>query len=228
LTPAPKSRRNRRFLVSAGLITFLLGVSCLATGVTFGRFNTTRTSQVNSFTAGKVTLNSTGTSGTCTSTTLAPTGATTTCSLQVTYAGNVPGWLGLDVLIATNPGTGGENLYNPGASDHPATLGVTDSNSVSYALPATALSACPSPGPYSSFNKCYQATNLLVSKSAVTSSTPAITFTISITVPTNNASTYQGASAAVVIQAHAVQATNNGSTSACTAGSTCPGVTSWS
>jgi hypothetical protein len=226
--PPTRRRARRRLLISAGLVAFLLAATYLATGVTFGRFNATSPSQSDTFTAGRLTLNSTGTTGTCTSTTLVPNGSATTCSLQVSYAGNVPGWLGLDVLIATNPSAGGENLYNPGASDHPATFGIADTNSVSYALPTTALAACPSPGPYSSFNKCYKASNLLVSKSAFTSSSSAVIFTISITVPTNNASAYQGATAAVVIQAHAVQANNNGSTSACTAGATCPGITSWS
>jgi hypothetical protein len=219
---------RRRLLVSAGLVAFLLAASDLVTGVTFGRFSATSPGQAGTFTAGEVTLNSAGTTGTCTSTTLVPTGSATTCSLQVSYAGDAPGWMGLDILIATGPGAGGENLYNPGASDNPATFTVTDSNSVSYTLPTTTLASCPSPGPYSSFNTCYQSTNLLVSNSPFTSSSPPVTFTISITIPTNNASGYQGATAVVVIQAHAVQADNNGSTSACTAGSSCPGITSWS
>jgi hypothetical protein len=172
-------------------------------------------------------MNSGGVSGTCTATALVPNGSATICTLKVSYTGSLPGWMGLDIFIATSPGAGGENLYNPGASDNPPAFSVTDSNAVSYALPTTALASCPS-GPYSTFNKCYQTTSpLLVSTAPLTNSSPQATFNVSITLPTNNSSNYQGATAATVLTAHAVQASNNGTTSGCTAGFACPGILRW-
>jgi hypothetical protein len=209
-------------------VATVLGASWFATGATSGLFGAASPSQTDTYQSGTVTMNSTGTSGTCTAAALVPNGSATTCTLQVSYSGNLPGWMGLDIFIATSPGGGGENLYNPGASDNPPVFRVSDANAVTYTLPSTALSSCPS-GPYITFAKCYQTTSpLLVTTAPFTSSSAPATFTISVTVPTNNGTNYQGATAAVVITAHAVQASNNGTTTSCSAGSGCTGIIRWS
>jgi hypothetical protein len=219
---------RRPALAAAGFVASLLALVLVVTGVTFGRFNSGGPRQTNTFSSGTVTLLSGGTSGTCTATALVPNGVPTTCSLKVSYTGSIPGWLGLGIFIATTSGSGGENLYNPSATDNHPIFSVADTNSVAYTLPTAVLSSCPS-GPYSTYNRCYQtASPLLVSTAVITTSSPTVTFTVSITIPTNNASAYQGGTAAVVITAQAVQASNNGSTTGCTPGSNCPSITSWS
>jgi hypothetical protein len=210
-----------------GFAGIVVAGSLIATGMTGALFSVQAATQSESFTAGTVSLSSPSAPVTCTATALAPNGTASTCALQVTYTGTIAGFMALDVFIATSSGVGGEHLYNPGAADHPPTFSVTDSNSVAYTLPTTALGACPS-GPFATANACYQTTNLLVSPTAFTSSSAAVTFTISVTIPTTSAGVYQGGTASVVITAHAVQASNNGSTSGCTAGVPCPGINAWS
>lgn len=231
---ARTTRARGRLLGAASIVTCVAALSMTLTGVTFGKFSASTPGGTHTFSAGTVSMTGGTTTGVCSSTTLVPNGAATTCALQVTYAGNASAWMGLDIFIATKHGgaTGAENLYNPSGGDDPAAFSVTDnqSPSVTYTLPTTALGSCPTTGQYSSYgsyNACYQNTDLLVNKVAFTGSS-TVTFSISITIPTDNNTKYQGGTAAVVVQAHAVQSKNNGSTASCTAGAPCPGITGWS
>src|SRR5689334_23182711 len=51
--PPPRRHMRRRLLLSAGLVAFLLALTYLVTGVTFGRLNATSPSQSDTFTAGR-------------------------------------------------------------------------------------------------------------------------------------------------------------------------------
>ena len=230
-------RPPRRLVRSAAWEAAVLALLGAGTGVTWSLFNSTVPGSASSFTSGTISLSAGSATGTCTTASGLPDGTTKTCSLQVTYTGAQQAWMGLDVFVATKPGTGGsaENLYNPGAGDNPTTFTVSDNQTspVTYTLPTSALSSCPNAASsingtdYSAYNKCYLNSDLLVNTAAFSSNT-SVTFSIAITIPTNNGTNYQGGSAAVVIRPRAVQIANNGSTSTCTAGSACPGVTAWS
>lgn len=92
---------------------------------------------------------------------------------------------------------------------------------------ATTLPVTSCPTGYSSGYTCFGATDLLVSRSAFTSSSGADTISVNYELPTTSGSPYQGEQASVLLAVHAVGAANNPLPSNCAAGSQCNVSISW-
>lgn len=216
---------GRRLLVAAGYAVSVAAVAALVTGVTYGFLSATASSQSSSFTAGTVTQSNVLT-GACSVSNLLPTGAAQNCgTLKVTYGGNVPGYLALDVLVETQAGSGGAKLFN-GANDLQVAISSSSPTVASYTVPVSANSVtCPGTAPLNS--SCYAVYDDIVSTSPLTSSSPQVTFSTSVTLPTSSPSADQGGAAQIILTAHAVQSGNNGTTVGCSAGNRCNTV-SWS
>ena len=208
--------------------------------MTLSRFSARLAGSANTFTTANIRLSAANgnQSVTCSFANLFPSNTPQTCQITVTYTGTATAWEAIDVFIATNRGNQvpAENLYNPANAngDNPPIFGISSSTPTisSYALPTSAQTmSCPSVGPngqnYSAYNACYQVRNVLVSTTAITNGTATI-FTISGTITANNGTNYQGGTAVVVITPHAVQSSNNGTTSGCTSGTVCSTIAHWS
>lgn len=221
--------KRRRLLLAAGTAGIVAAVAVLATGVSLAFFSARGTAQSGTLSAGTVTL-STSATNTCNVGHLLPGQSPAACRLQATYGGSVPAWMALDVLIATKAGAPGNTpLYNPLDSANDLQITVTDSQSspVTYVSPSTSFGsaiACPSGSGFGSAYTCYQLSDLLVSTTPFTASTPSDTFTTSVTLPMSNGSGYQGGAASIVLTVHAAQAGNNPDAGCTAAGSQCTSV----
>ena len=215
----------KRLLIAVSYAASLAAVAALITGATYGLFSATSPAQSSSFTAGTVTQSNVLTGG-CAVSNMLPTGTPQSCgTMKATYAGNVPGYLALDVLIETQAGSGGTKLFN-GANDLQVAISSSSPTVSTYKVPVVANSVtCPGTAPASS--SCYEVDDDIVSTTALTRSSPQVTFTTTVTLPTTSPSTDQGGAAQIVLTAHAVQSANNGTTGSCTAGNPCNTV-SWS
>jgi hypothetical protein len=173
---------------------------------------------------------------TCTYSSLAPgdpSGSPSqVCTFSVVYAGSIPAFLSLSLLIETEAGSaaGSLPLYDP-ASGSGLTFTVVDDQTppVSYEIP-TRATACPSTA--SANSTCYQLEDELVSASAFTPG-QAVNFTLTPTFSPSAGNRYQGGRATLFFTSQAVQAPANPLPSACsalTAGKPCPanGSFSWS
>ena len=70
---------------------------------------------------------------------------------------------------------------------------------------------------------------MLVSKTPDAGSDNTVyTFTVNYALPTLAANTYQNTNTSLTLTVYAVQSGNNGSATACTVGTQCVGITSWS
>jgi predicted ribosomally synthesized peptide with SipW-like signal peptide len=211
---------KKRLFLAAATLASVGAVVALATGVTFGLFSASQTSSGSSFTAGTVALPPGDTvDTTCTVSPMVPgdsstgylpvpTGQTDTktaaCTFSVEYTGNVPAFIGIKLT------SGGTGLYDGTANG--LQYEISD-GSASYATAGV-------------LNSTTQ--ELYVSTDAASSDT-VHTFTVNYALPNTNADNgYQGETATLGIAVSAVQAGNNGTAAACTAGSTCPGITAWS
>ncbi len=227
--------RKKRFRVLLAVVA-VVALASASIGVTLAIYSNRPTGETNTFTAGTVSLtNNVG--GACGASTnnMVP-GDTNSCTLVTTYTGTLSGYLALDVFIATQKNTtagGGsaKNLYDPTDLPNQAQITVSSTTpTVSYVVAGgsatnfgAALATCPSTGTldgnnYSSYNKCYLLSNLLVSATPFASG--SVTFTTGITLPAAQPNTYQGSSAVVVVGVHAVQSRNNAIN--CAAGGTSP------
>lgn len=206
-----------------GYLASLAAVAALVTGVTYGLFSATVSSDPNTFTAGTVSLTSDVT-GACGISNLLPNGTPHTCTLTATYAGTVNAYMALDVLIETQHAGGGTNLYNPVQPTKDLQVAISSTNPAvgSYTVP-TVPTSCPAGAPSGSM--CYELDDELVNTTPITSFNGAVTFTTTLIVPTSSTSDYQGGGAQVILTAHAAQAGNN-IASGCTAGDPCSTV-SW-
>jgi|SRR5579862_135163 len=214
---------TKRLLLTVAVAAFFGAVAALVSSTTFGLFSTNASSTSSSFTTGTVTQTRSAHSD-CGVSNLLPDGTANNCgSLQITYTGSVNAYLGLDVLIETQAGSGGTTLYNPtdGLNDLQVTV-TSGSGAVTYTEPTTST-ACPGGAPANS--TCYELDNELVSTTPFTSGN-SVTFATSVTVPTSSTTDYQGGAAQILLTAHAVQSGNNLATG-CTAGHVCSAVT-WS
>jgi hypothetical protein len=219
-----KSRMKKRRYQLALAVATLAAIGSVSVGATLAIYSNRPTGETNTFVAGTVSLTNVAT-GACTASTnnMAPTD-TATCTLASTYAGNLSGYMGVDVFIATQKntaaGAGGASatdLYNPADSTNEAQITVSSTTpTVSYVTVSsnfgTAIT-CPAAGAsldgvsYTTYDKCYLISNFLVSATPFSSGT--VTFTTGITLPSAQPNTYQGSSAVVVVAAHAVQSRNN-------------------
>jgi hypothetical protein len=213
----------RRLLVAASYVVSLAAVAALVSGTAFGFLSSSASSSSNSFTAGTVTQ-SNDLTGTCAVSNMLPNGSQSTCTLKVTYTGNKAAYLGIDVLIETQAGSGGTKLYNPTDSSHDLQVAITSASpSVTYTVPATSTT-CPGSAPAGS--TCYELKNQLVSTGPFTNPSAQVVFTATLSLPTASTTGYQGGAAQIILTAHATQSGNNGSVGSCTAGQSCNGV-SW-
>jgi hypothetical protein len=210
------SDRQRWLRASA----FALAVSAGATlpvGATLGLSSATSpVPEQTPGSAGTVTLSNSAVT-TCPLSNALPTGTATNCSFTAAYSGSVPAYVAVDVLVETQPGSGGAPLYNPSDPNNDLQVSIT-SPAVTYADP-TVVTPCPLTAP--SGSTCYDVDDELVSTMAFTASSPTTTFTVSFIIPTGSPTGYQGGAAQVVLTTHAVQSADNGSTSDCTAGAEC-------
>lgn len=224
----------KRKRLQVGLIMLALAaVACTSVGVTLALYSNKPTGETNTFVAGTVSVTNVVT-GACSASTnnMAPAD-TASCTLATTYAGTLSGYMALDVFIATQKNTtagggGATDLYNPSDTTNEAQLTVSSTTpTVSYVTATTNFGTavtCPGAGTsldgnsYTTYDKCYLISNLLVQTTAFSSGT--VTFTTGITLPSTQPNTYQGSSAVVVIAAHAVQSKNNAIN--CVAGGTSP------
>jgi predicted ribosomally synthesized peptide with SipW-like signal peptide len=196
-------------VLAASFATATLALSCLVTDGTLGLFSASGTSGHNTFTAGTVTL-ANGNVTNCPVSNLLPGSAPGACSFTSTYSGSAA-YLAVDVLIETQAGSGGTKLYNPADPANDLQVSVTSASpSVTYTVP-TSATGCPAGAPAGS--ACYELDNELVSTSTVVAA--AVTFSVSVSLPANSATGYQGGAAQVILTTHAVQSKNN--TLSCTA-----------
>jgi len=204
---------KKRLLAAAGAISAVGAVATLVAGVTFGLFNSSQ-AQTNSFTAGQVSLTQ-GASSTCAVNSLMP-GDSGTCTLIANYSG-ASAYEALDILIATKAGSGGTSaLYTPAGGG----LGVTiNDGTTAYTVP-TVATACAAPYNVGGYT-CYELKNELLRVTGA--SVASNTFTTSYDLPAATGNAYQTATAAIVLNAHAVQSANNtlDCSSAPAAGSSC-------
>jgi hypothetical protein len=204
-----------------------VALSLSATGVTSARMSASRISGNNTFSAGRVTLANSAIAN-CPVSNLLPNNTAVTCTFTTTYAGPAPAYLAVNVLIETQAGTGGTNLYNPSDSSNDIQVTVSSSSpSVTYTVPATATT-CPGGSP--SGSSCYELDHELVSTSSVTSA--AVGFSVSAKLPASSSTGYQGGAAQVILTTSAVQSGNNALSCTATpaAGSPCTpsGAFKWS
>lgn len=221
-----RSRRFIRLKLPMALLA-VIAIASTSVGITMALYSNRPTGETNTFAAGTVTLTNVAT-GACAVTNMAPADATSSCTLLTTYAGTLTGYMALDVFIATQKNAtagapGATNLYNPAAPDLTKEAQITVASAtptVSYvvagASPTNFGTAITCPGTSTSldgqnyttgYDKCYLLSNLLVSATAFSSGT--VTFTTTVTLPSDQPNTYQGGSAVVVLGAHAVQSRNN-------------------
>jgi predicted ribosomally synthesized peptide with SipW-like signal peptide len=221
---------KRRLATSAGTLLTVAAVTSLGAGVSLALFSASSAGGANTFTAGTVSIGS-PTSTTCTVSAMQPgdestgysgagvTGNTQSpkdavCTFQVSYSGTASAYIGLGMADTT---TSTSNLYDGSASglNFEIADGSTTSYTTSGALKANSasspllVSATPDAGSGLGGHKTY-------------------TFTVNYALPTGAGNTYQGMNTSLTLTVYAVQANNNGSASACSAGAQCPGITSWS
>ncbi len=204
------------FLLVAGSIVAL--VLSFSGGVALGLLSSRSTLHHDAFSSGTVSLSSSAGSS-CLASNLLPGATPASCTLTANYQGTAPGYLGIDVLIETKSGNGGTKLYNPSDQVHALQVSVTSAApSVTFTVP-TIATTCPSGAP--SGSTCYEIDHELVSTTPLTAATAPVTFSTSVSLPSGTTTGYRGGTAQVIVTAHAVQSSHNGSTASCVAGSRC-------
>ena len=232
--PAKRSKRSLVFAVA--LLGSGAAVATMVTGVTFGFFSASSPTQGGTLTSGTVSLAQSAVTS-CTVSNIQP-GDSGSCHFTVTYSGTTSGgaWLGVDLSV-TNPVAGSPSQsYAPGNTGTTPTAagGLYDSTATGLQLtiadnqsaPVTYMSGRSWNGG-STTGTTPSVADLLVNTTPFTSTT-AITFTINWSLPSTANNAYEGAASTVNLFVHAVQAADNGSTTSCTAGLTCSGITNWS
>ena len=198
----------------------LSAVAAFTMGGTLSLFAGTSGAQTNSFTTGTVTLSS-DISGACAVSNMLPGSSPSPCTLKATYGGSVPAYMAVDVLIESQSGNGGTNLYNPSDSAHDLQVALSSTSpSVTYTVPVTST---PCPGSAPSGSNCYELDNEIVNLTPFINASSPVTFSTIVTLPANTTTGYRGGAAQVIITAHAAQSGNN-SASGCTPGVTCSAV----
>lgn len=192
------------------LAGIVLAALLLEVGVASATYSNRGSGETNSFTSGTLSESSGGASSTCQLSKVYPGESLGTCKLQITYTGNLPAYVGLDVVVTTSSGSGGSALYNGNAAGLTFTL---SDGTTSYALPSgtqvldeLAASSYPAGVPDAIFTS--------------TAGQNSVTFTLTPTFATgqSNPNQYEGASASVTLTAHAVQSAHNALPAACTSG----------
>lgn len=220
---------KKRLIIGAGALLTAGATLTAAAGFTLGLFSANSgASGNNTFTTGTVSIGS-PTTVSCTIANMVPgdesTGYTGTgvtgndqgtkdaaCTFAVTYTGSAPAWLGLSTTDTTTSST---NLY-AGTAGTGLQLQISDGSNTNYTTTGV-------------INANTASSPMLVSKTADAGGDSTVyTFTVNYALPSSANNTYQAANTKLTLTVYAVQAGNNGSTTACTAGTQCVGVTSWS
>lgn len=192
-------RKRLGVTLAAGAVALCLA----ATGVT-SSLSASQASGTNAFAAGTVTLANSAVAN-CPVTGLLPNAAAAACTFTVSYPGPALAYLAVNVVIETQPGTGGTRLYNPSDSANDLQVTITSSSpAVSFTVPSAATT-CPAGAPAGSV--CYELDNELVGTSPVNSAT--IGFSVSVSLPSSSSTGYQGGAAQIVLTTHAVQSGGN-------------------
>lgn len=178
-----------------------------------------------------------------------PPGSDAPCTLGVTYEGTLPGFVGLDVLVAASAGILPSTGVPPGTTALPLfdrtaqglQLQITDTTNGSSGFyiagtdftaqggsppPSTPVTSVTCPSQFSGAT-CFQVTDLLVSTTAFVTGR-ADTFSVNYQLPLASTTGYQNSTATVVLTAHAVQAGNNALPANCAALVQCSTGFSWS
>ncbi|MDQ1392733.1 MAG: hypothetical protein QOF30_1710 [Acidimicrobiaceae bacterium] len=236
--------RNRRAKRAATVAAALLSLGATGTfvaGVTFGLFSSAgHVSGNNTFTAGVVSFGS-PVSTTCAitpmspgdaSTGWSPAGSNATCTYQVTFSGNVPAFLGLDLTIT---GAAGTPVAPYGGSTPSAASGLFDgtANGLQLLVTDSATNFVNNTtyqnqaGTPVSLSSTSSVTDLLISRTASTNGATD-TITVNYKLPTSASNAYNSASSTIVLVIHAVQANNNALPVGCAAGNVCSSGFNWS
>lgn len=232
---------KRAASLAAVLASLAAGATFIA-GVTLGLFSSAgHTSGNNSFTAGVVSFGSPA-STTCTispmspgdaSTGWSPAGSDGVCTYQVTYSGNIPALLGLDMTITGVAGTpvapyGGATPSAAGGLFDGTANGlqvlITDTASTNFLNNTTYQSQAGNPVTLSSTSS---ASDILLSRTASTNGA-SDTVTVNYRLPPSASNAYNSASTTIVLVIHAVQANNNTLPVGCAAGRVCSTGFNWS
>jgi hypothetical protein len=235
----PKAKRAARL---AAVVAFFGAVATFVAGATFGLFSSAgHVSGTNTFTAGVVSFGS-PVSTTCTISPMSPGDASTgwsapgtdaTCTYQVTYSGNIPDFLGLDLTISGTAGSpvapysGTTPSAAAGLFDGTATglqVLVTDSASTTFVNRTTYQNQAGSPVTLSATSSV---SDLLISRTASTNG-GTDTVTVNYQLPTSASNAYNSAGTTIVLVIHAVQANNNALPAGCAAGNVCSTGFNWS
>jgi hypothetical protein len=242
-----RRRLSKRFVFLVSYVLSLGAVAALVAGASFGMFSATASSSTSTFSSGTVTLGQSA-STTCSVSPLAPGAGTSAgggtptnatelqCSLTVSYSGNVPAWLGLDVSIAsTHAGsdpytglTGAPGLYDGTATGLQVLIKDGTTTYMDSDGSPTGTTAGTFLGGSAATGASPSVSDLLVSTTPFTSLSGPVTFTVDYSLPSGSTNAYMGAASSITLTAHAVQSGNNGSTSLCTAGRVCAGINGWS
>jgi len=156
-----------------------------------------------------------------------PSGSKAQCTFSVSYAGNAPAFLGLDVARAsTQTGrdpngalAGATGLYDSTPMGLQVLIRDGQATPVTY-MSGTTLDGSPTAGANAG------AANLLVSTTPAVTGT-SVTFTVDYSLPASTTNAYESAGSSITLTVHAAQAGNNGSTASCVAGRSCPSIASW-
>ena len=216
--PSGRASRLAAGLASSAVALSAVALSLTMTGTTLGLFSATEAGVHNAVTAATVTLTDSAIAN-CPVSNLLPTGTATSCTFTATYPGPSSAYLAVNVLVETQAGSGGTALYDPADSSHDLQITLTSSSpTVTYTVPTTATT-CPAGAP--SGSACYELDNELVSASTVTSA--AVSFAVSVDLPTGSTTGYQGGAAQIILTTHAVQSGSNAlsCTGTAAAGSPC-------
>lgn len=208
---------RRRLFVAASGFTAIAAAATLVTGVTFGLFSANvPQAPSDTFTAGTVTLTQTAVAA-CTVTAMEPgdassgwstPGTDTPCTFTVNYSGTLGAFIGLSVQAT--PATGG--LYDGTATG--MQFAITDAAGTTYTA-----------GGVINTNTTTPLDPLFV---ADDTGTTTHTFTVNYELPATAPNSSQGLSTTLNLTAYAVQNSNNGTSTGCTAGHECPTITAWS
>ena len=217
-------RRGLALRGTTGLIALAAGTAAVL-GLSAALFTATQTSDVNTFTAGTVSVGLGTESVTCEVDQIMPGDSSTgypdgsndlgTCVYDVRYTGDAPAWLAVDVLVEG----GTPALYNAGADGLQLRLTANDTVAM-----VSSTSYVDQAGTPTSIASGAVVDNLLVS------TTPAapgetVVFDLDYLLPTIAPNALQGGTASVTLTFHAVQSDNQ-PIGSCVAGRQC-GTIDW-
>ncbi|MDA3029556.1 MAG: TasA family protein [Actinomycetota bacterium] len=210
-------------LRGAALLTALTASAALTIGMTTALFSDSETSNANTFTAGTVTVGLGSESVTCEVAQVMPGDSSAgwsggsndldTCVYDVTYTGDAPAWLAVDVLVEG----GSPSLYT-GDSDGFQML-LTNDDSIEFVNGVEYLDAS---GSATTVIGGTSVEDLLVSATPA-SQGDAVRFDLNHLLPTAAPNALQGGSVSVTLTFHAVQSDNQ-PIGACVAGRVCESI----